>query len=261
MLKRGVTVWNYPGDEIENGRIFHSLGFDAISWLGSRFVAMEEDAAEAVAAFLRETGMTFTVHYALPDPEVPDKCREFERGIAFMRAWQQRHGLMAGLTFDVWYDLRQTLPYLAHALDVFRGLGAFLACEDTPLNRRAMEQYAKILKPGDDYGILVDTGHLNIRQYTLEMHEPEDFVEIFEKLPLPVRELHLHDNKGRKDDHRQYGFGNLPLDGVVEGLRRIGFGGIVSVEIVQQDWSRAQGFEYAVQTRDAFFSRWDAPRR
>ena len=30
-MKNCVTVWNYPGDKIENAYRFHELGFDAVS--------------------------------------------------------------------------------------------------------------------------------------------------------------------------------------------------------------------------------------
>ncbi|HML48525.1 MAG TPA: TIM barrel protein [Clostridia bacterium] len=259
MLKRGVTIWNYPGDALDNARTFFKLGFDAVSWLGQHFDRLDEASGAALAAFLRETGMTLTVHHILPDPENAEHCAAFEQGVVRMRDWQGRYGLMAGLTFDSWFDIHRTMPYLRLALDAFQGCGVFLACEDTPLNSRSMESYAKMLGPKDDFGILIDVGHLNVRQYLMERHDPEDFVRMFEDLPLPVREVHLHDNKGRKDDHSYFGFGNLPLDGVVRGLKNIGFDGVVSVEIIQRDWPPAQGFQYAKDTSDAFFTRWARP--
>lgn len=53
------------------------------------------------------------------------------------------------------------------------------------------------------------------------------------------------------------GWGSLPLDAVIEGLKQKKFDGFVTVEVVQQDWSTEKAFQYAQETRDAFLNRLD----
>lgn len=256
-MKKGVAVWNYPGPGIENAREFIRRGFDAVSWLGSTFAGMTEQEDEELISFLRETKAAFTVHYGLPNPEKPDVVASYRTAIERCAAWQQKYGLMEGLTFDFWYDPELSMPNLAYAIETMRGLDTFLACEDTPLNDRMAEKFLRLLKPEDHYGILLDLGHMNIRQHSIELSEPEDFSMAIQSVPFKVFEVHLHNNKGRKDEHMYISYGNLPLEGCIDGLRKKRFDGIVTVEVVQRDWTREEGFAFAEQTRDAFFSKWD----
>ena len=127
--------------------------------------------------------------------------------------------------------------------------------EDTPLNARTMEKFEKYLKPGDDVGILIDLGHMNIRQWMREEHEREDFMRVFRQLPMKLRELHVSDNKGRKDEHREVGYGNLPLADVAAAVKAIGFDGIVTVEIVNsQNWTNDEHIAHAIDTSNRCFA-------
>ncbi len=71
--------------------------------------------------------------------------------------------------------------------------------------------------------MLLDLGHLNLMA--------EDPVRAVRDLPIPVCEVHVHDNKGKEDDHMPLGWGKLPLEGIVRSLRRAGFDGIWTLEI------------------------------
>lgn len=255
-MKKCVTVWNYPGSELENARKFHELGFDAVSWLGEHFVRMTEAEDDQLAAILRETRMQFTVHSRLPDPDSPEACKKFDEELARCVAWQEKYGLLYSYTFDFWFDLDKTLPYLDKALTAFRGSGVTIACEDIPLNKRQMEKFSKLLKPKDKFGILLDAGHMNIRQRSMELIEPEDFISSIQALPLPIIEVHLHDNLSHKDEHMYLGYGNLPLDAIITGLKRKNFDGFATIEVVRHDWTEQQTFQYAVDSRDLFFRRW-----
>lgn len=256
-MKKCVTVWNYPGDRLENAYKLHALGFDAVSWLGEDFEQMTEEQDERLVAMLKETGMQFTVHSRLPDPDKPEKCEEFRKEIKRAVAWQEKYGLMYSYTFDVWYDPERTLPYLGEVLQAFRGTNTTLACEDIPLNKLQMKSFEKYLKPNDRFGILMDVGHMNIRQRCIELVEPEDFISSFQALPLPVVEVHLHDNLSYKDEHMYLGYGNLPLDAIIVGLKKKQFDGFATIEIVQHGWSEEQTFQYAVDSRERFLSRWN----
>lgn len=256
-MKKCVTVWNYPGDRVENAYRFRELGFDAISWLGSEFAALTPEDDERVVAMLKTTGMQFTVHSRLPDPQKPEDCEAFRREIRRVAAWQQKYGLLYSYTFDFWTDEQTTLPYLGEALATLRGMNIVMACEDIPLSKSQFREFEKYVHPRDKFGILMDIGHMNIRQRCMELIEPEDFVASFEALQLPIIEVHLHDNKSFADEHMYLGYGTVPLKAVVTGLKKKRFDGFATVEIIQRDWSADQTFQYAVDSRDMFLRCWE----
>lgn len=259
-MYRGVAIWNYQGDAIENARAFWQRGFDAVSWNAPLFVGRYTDEdRENVARFLKESKQYFTMHNLLPSPYDADEIASARRDWRILSDWNDRHHLLKGMTFDFVHPHDDQLPLLAECLEVFRGKGVFLACEDTPQHARTMEKFQKYLHRDDDFGILIDLGHLNIRQWGIERHTAADFERFLKALPLPVRELHVHDNKGRKDEHREMGAGNLPLASVVKSVQSIGFDGIVTVEIVNsQGWSLDTHIDFAGKTSNAFYDCWEA---
>lgn len=62
-------------------------------------------------------------------------------------------------------------------------------------------------------------------------------------------------DKGRKDEHREVGYGNLPLADVATAVKSIGFDGIVTVEIVNsQNWTIDEHIAHAIDTSNRCFS-------
>ena len=56
-MYRGVAIWNYAGDAVENAERFHKAGFDAISWNAPLFVdRYNDDDRERVAEYLKRSG-------------------------------------------------------------------------------------------------------------------------------------------------------------------------------------------------------------
>lgn len=256
MLKSGVALWNYVRDDEEHiqalARELHAQGFEAVSYNGREFSVIDDKAGASLAQLLSDTGMLLTVHYLLPDPDKPEMCEAFVKGIDHMAAWQRRYGMLHALTFDVWYDRKGLLPYLKYTLESMRGLNVKVCCEDFPLNAQEADMLSDIVAPEDDFGLLIDVGHMNLRQTAAGKHTDQDFVEAFKALPYPVYEVHLHDNHGDKDEHRWLGYGTLPVAAVAQGLKAVNFDGVVTVEIIQRDWSLEEGIAHAVDTKEQF---------
>lgn len=255
-MYRGVAIWNYAGDAVTNAETFRKAGFDAISWNAPLFVDAYTDAdRERAAEFLKQSGMYFTMHNALPNPKDPKEQESARRAWNIIADWNRRHGLLKGMTFDFWYPHDELLPFYRACMDVFAGQDVFFACEDTPLDAATMEKFAKYLKPGEDVGILIDLGHMNLRQWQQGKHGREDFLQAFRQLPMKLRELHVSDNLGVKDDHRELGYGNLPLADVGDAVRALGFDGIVTVEIVNsQNWTIDEHIAHAIDTSNRCFA-------
>ena len=73
-MYRGVAIWNYAGDAVENAERFHKAGFDAISWNAPLFVdRYNDDDRERVAEYLKRSGQYFTMHNLLPSPYDPQE--------------------------------------------------------------------------------------------------------------------------------------------------------------------------------------------
>lgn len=259
MIRYGSAIWNYnPFDKpLANARRFQAMGFQATSYTAADFYTLNKADAAELAAFVRDTGNELTIHCLLPNPDKPEQVEAYYDAARWMRAWQAQYGLMRGLTFDIWYDKPRQMPILAWTVELFRGSGTFIACEDFPLDAQEAQLLENVARPEDNYGLLIDVGHMNLRMTREGTHTPEAFEQAFRRLTLPVREVHLHDNLGEKDDHRWLGFGTLPLEGVVRGLKACGFDGIVTVEIIQRDWSLEQGLAYAQETAQAFRALWE----
>ena len=255
-MKNCVTVWNYPGDRIENAYRFHELGFDAVSWLGSDFANMTEAEDERLVEMLRKTGMLLTVHSRMPNPDKPELCEAFHREMRRAAAWQKKYGLIYSYTFDFWTAVETTVPYLDEALKTFRGLNVVVACEDIPLNAHQLEAFLPYITDEDKFGVLIDVGHMNIRQRSMELIEDEDFIAAFDALPLPIIEVHFSGNRSYKDEHMYLGYGTVPLDAICRGMKRRGFDGFATMEIVFHDWTLDQAFDYAVSSRELFLKHW-----
>jgi len=256
-MYKSITVWNYGQDRIANAYRFNKMGFNAISWLGMHFASNTEQQDEELVKLLKDTGMKFTVHSLLPDPDKPEACEAFLKEIEKVQKWQRKYGLLYSYTFDFWTDVPRTLPYLGKMLEALRGSGVWVACEDKPLTEADYELFKPYIKPEDKFGILIDVGHMNIRQHKNGLARSEDYIQAFENLPLPLVEVHLSDNDNEKDEHSYLGNGTLPLEAAVKGLKSIGFDGFASVEMIPRDWSREQTFANAERSSKAFFDCWN----
>jgi sugar phosphate isomerase/epimerase len=91
-------------------------------------------------------------------------------------------------------------------------------------------RFAELAPPGT--GMLLDTGHANIHVRSDGNEGETDIGDFVERLPLDVLEVHLHDNGGTTDEHRPLGSGNLDLSALCRALRRNGFRGKFTIEVL-----------------------------
>ena len=68
----------------------------------------------------------------------------------------------------------------------------------------------------------LDTGHANVMK--------DDLYQGIKELGDNLHCLHIHDNKGRSDEHTCPYFGNIDWDLVVLALKEIGYDGCISLE-------------------------------
>lgn len=77
---------------------------------------------------------------------------------------------------------------------------------------------------GDNIGICLDTGHLNLRG-----RDQEGFIKAAGK---HLKALHIADNEGQSDQHMMpFGKGNIDFIKVVKALKEVGYDGLFNLEI------------------------------
>ena len=264
-MLQGLAIWHYPHRcMVDNIRYFAALGLDSVSVHGAQFVAAIADpaTAEALAAAVAETGVVFTVHYALPRNHEPEAVAIFEAGIAVISAWQRVYGHIAVLSFDVPQPLRAGKgigSYVDAALEAVPDCR--VAVEDFGLNESERAQISH-LKGNGRFGYLVDIGHLFIRMRgenaggkTLFTHAPDEcpvnkapdaaaFAAALVRKDLPIFEMHLHNNDGIHDLHWFLEEGEMDVPAFARALREVGFDGVLTVE-------SAPGFKFECRGKDA----------
>ena len=75
----------------------------------------------------------------------------------------------------------------------------------------------------DNFGIVLDTGHLNAQKEILPLS--------VEKLGKKINYLHVSDNDGKVNEHLELGKGNIDWEGVFLALKKHGFTGYVGLDI------------------------------
>jgi sugar phosphate isomerase/epimerase len=58
-----------------------------------------------------------------------------------------------------------------------------------------------------------------------------DVGDYISRLPLPIIEVHVHDNRGDRDSHEPLGAGDTPFPAVAGALMAVGFDGVSTIEI------------------------------
>lgn len=76
----------------------------------------------------------------------------------------------------------------------------------------------------DCFVALVDVGHSNLRHIA-----PESFIRKI--LPGRLQGLHIHDNRGEKDEHIVPGLGNIQWEYVLEALAEVNYPGDFTMEL------------------------------
>ena len=262
---QGLAIWHYPHrNMVENIRYFAALGLPSVSVHGAQFVNAIADPAmsEAIAAAVSETGVVFTVHYCLPRKHDPEAVAVFEAGIRAIANWQQVHGTVAVLSFDVPQPIRSGRGiggYLDFVLDTVPDCR--VAVEDFGLNADERAQI-RHLKGNPRFGYLVDMGHLFLRMrgqnqsgkalftnspdehIAVDAPTAEDFAAALASKDFPIFEMHLHNNDGVNDLHWFLEQGSMDVPAVAKALREWGFDGVLTVE-------SAPGFRFECRGKDA----------
>lgn len=259
----GLAIWHFPHrTNVENIEYFYSCGFKSVSMLGDRMYKeiINNNFALELANAIKQNGIVLTVHSKLPRTHSIDDIELFKNQITAFKNWQNEHGLISILSFDVPQNIRDNItPYIDYVLDSVQG--AKIAVEDFGLTDSEKAQIEH-LKQNPRFGYLVDIGHTFIRicgkndsGYTLFTNSKtecpanktptiSDFLTALNSKEFPIFEIHLHNNDGVNDMHYFLEDGALDIKMIATALKQIKIDGVLTLE-------SAPGFRFTCEGIDA----------
>jgi sugar phosphate isomerase/epimerase len=231
----GISLWNFArpgGSLVELIDRFAAMGFDTVSFLPRQLLEMDAGRQRELSRLLRRRTLAATVH-GPPDIGPEDAERVIaalgEALLAFTFDAAKQSGPQGGSL-----DAERMAALLMHVERCSRGSELRFGVEDFPLDRQTLDRHRAALTPLTEcphFGVLVDVGHMNIALRKEGGAPGQRAADFLAAVPLPIIEVHLHDNDGTCDSHLPLGDGSVPFDDVAIGLQRAGFKGIATIEI------------------------------
>ena len=123
-------------------------------------------------------------------------------------------------------------------LEYARPKGVTICCENVdPRFVGRLEHFQSLLThfDGPDFGITFDFGHHNLIYGDLPVQRRTDkMLELFSRFGDRVKVLHIHDNRGQRDDHDQLGTGEIDFAAAIQGLSDCGVDAYWSMELTSK---------------------------
>ena len=144
----------------------------------------------------------------------------------------------------VFFDAVRMARVLADVRDLTRDSGTRFGVEDFPLDDLAVDFYRSDMASLFEcprFGILIDLGHMNIRSRKEDYFRGTATQEFLRRIPVPIVEIHVHDNAGDRDSHAPAGAGNVPFEETARSLVALGFSGVSTIEVAPSLHGRLPG--------------------
>ena len=124
----------------------------------------------------------------------------------------------------------RNLQSLRDLAPVARDCGVGLMIENLPGSFNTVRQLAPLLEAMPELGLHLDLGHCNL------MVETNSAAELLAAYGTRVRHVHLHDNKGGKEDlHLPLGTGTVDFPHYIRALKSSGYDGTITLEVFTPD--------------------------
>jgi len=234
-VRYGICLWNFYAETTTLPELvdeFADMGFDAASFTTAhlRRLPPDEVQAAATAALDRDVAVTLHGNFEIDVREVLGFVETFASNLLTVTC----DAAMVTDSRGTFHDPARMAPFLGAILDATEGTEVRVGIEDFPLDEAALDHYRADLEPllaSPRYGMLIDVGHMNMRRTSVPYFDGLSVADYFAAAPLPVIEVHLHDNDGLSDQHAHFGFGNIEFGEVAAALDEIGFDGVSTIEI------------------------------
>jgi sugar phosphate isomerase/epimerase len=173
-------------------------------------------------------------------------------------AWHDSRGILI--------DAKRCGQRMREIEAITRGTQIRIGIEDYPRDRLALEFYREHLAgllQCERFGTLIDLGHMNYWLQTQAYYKDRGITieKYLAGVPVPIWEVHVHDNDGTRDGHLALGEGNFDVDAAARGLAAIGFDRIATFEIgglargEAPELARRKGLESVRRWRQAVAKR------
>lgn len=228
-MKIGIALWNIRNNSIAAtiDRVA-AMGFTAVSFLGSSF---EEENEKEVIAAIKKHKLAVTFHLAFFSTRKAGFLKDLKTRLDNIKTLIKNNKLEKtvlnicfdpafdelGKRQDVVYNSANTIKALKYTLKHIKGVK--VGIENWTVNSKVndFEIIAKKIK-SKRLGILLDIGHMHIA-VKKGIIDRKNISEYINALPLPVFELHIHDNNGEEDSHLPLGRGNMDYENVFKELK------------------------------------------
>ena len=128
------------------------------------------------------------------------------------------------------------------------GLGVTVMVENMGGAFGTPEELAPLVDAAPGVRFHLDVGHANIRPYG----QPNRLESLLEEFGERIAHVHVHDNKGRYDEHLPLGVGTVDWPAAARALRATGYDGTVTLEAFAKEPA------YTAASRDVWLAAWDA---
>lgn len=262
-MRYGIATWTFlePGTTLPQlAAHFADAGFDALSFLPRHIIETDRAEVNDVVQLMLDRDIVATVHGACELSR-----EEIDTVISILGNRLKVFSVDPASKSDSrgrFYDGRLIAEVLGHIKQCGRRIDVCFAAEDFPLDALALDTYREelwALLDNPRFGVLIDVGHLNLRRHReayFRKLTPEQYLA---RLPLPIVEVHLHDNLGDKDSHGHFGLGNVDFQAVARGLHAVGFDGVSTIEIAPSfhDSTAAQSLPLAAESLRLWRRTWE----
>lgn len=271
----GIATWNYGwGSLAERIDRFVEMGFNAVSLIARDARAMCSGETPDVADAIRRHSLAVTIHTGFAPQREPLPHDALLADFALFCRWHADTGALLSVNYDAAkidtpdgtrvYQSAAMGRVLGDMLSMSAGADFSVGVEDWP---RDPEQSAFVdhLRAHPHYGVLIDLGHMNMRipkpggDGSFSIDAARDYLDRFE---LPINELHVHNNDGKRDLHAPPTSGTADLTAVAGMLVEKGVNCISTIEIVPA-WcglTEEQGLQAAREALEFWRGVFQEPR-
>ncbi len=238
-----IGTMNHPGhDVVEEIRWMADMGVEFID------MTLEPPAAgswqvrpDAIRAELERRRMKVVGHTAfyLPMASAIEEIRcaavaEFRRCIQVFSEvgakWMNVHPDRNTPFHDRAFYVRRNLDTLRELLPYAQERGVGLMIENLPGEFNSAAQMGELLNALPELGLHLDFGHANL---DVPYNTAPEMLKAFGSR---LRHVHLHDNRGGRDDlHLPLGAGNVDVEAVIRELKRCHYDGTITLEVFTPD--------------------------
>jgi sugar phosphate isomerase/epimerase len=254
-----VGAMNHPAFEItEEIRWIAEMGLDFIDFTAEppKAASWQVDSAKVTQA-LRAHGLKVVGHtaYYLPLASPFEELRRqavrecvacLELFADIGAPWMNIHPDNKSPLHPRHYYVQRNLQSLEEMLAHARRLGIGIMVENIPGDIfNSAEDLGALLDPLPELGLHLDIGHAHLSRI------PSNAERILERLGHRLKHVHLHDNRGGTEDlHLPLGTGNVDVSGAVQGMKRCGYDGTITLEVFSGDR------HYLAHSRDLLRNLW-----